>query len=159
MSTQNCLFFYGGPLSQWYPSPFTLDGLHYSTAEQYMMVAKASFFGDQDILTKILNTSNPREQKALGRQVRGFDPQSWNTVARQYVMQGNHAKFGQDADLLLYLMTTGDRELVEASPTDCVWGIGLGLDNPDRFDRTKWRGTNWLGLALMSVRTTVRLPS
>jgi len=158
--TDMCLFFYGGPLSQWYPSPFTLDGLHYSTAEQYMMASKASYFGDQDTLNLILNTSNPREQKALGRQVKGFTFNAWTCVAREFVYQGNLAKFSQDTALLNFLVSgTQDRELVEASPTDCVWGVGLGMSDPTLLDRSLWRGTNWLGRALMAVRQTLRARS
>ena len=157
--TSQCVFFYGGPLSQWYPSPFVLDGVPYTTAEQYMMACKARVFGDQDTLHKILQTANPREQKALGRQVQGFDPEVWNRVARNLVIRGNVAKFGQSIDLRLYLLNTGDKELVEASQTDCFWGIGLGLDSPLRYDRSAWRGTNWLGLALMAARTVLRAES
>jgi len=156
MSTTNCLFFYGGPLSQWYPSRFTADGITYCTAEQYMMAMKAEFFNDPVTKLAILNTENPREQKALGRQVVGFNPEAWNLVARDIVTHGNVKKFGQNADLLSYLLSTGDRELVEASPTDCVWGIGLGMGQRELTDRALWRGTNWLGLALMDARTTLR---
>lgn len=156
MNTDNCLFFYGGPLSQWYPSRFMLGGVGYVTAEQYMMAMKAHQFGDVVTHAAILHTDNPREQKALGRQVKGFDPLIWNQVAREIVYQGNVAKFSQNPELLRYLLSTDAKELVEASPTDTVWGIGIGMDDPLRFFRESWRGTNWLGLALMATRMKLR---
>lgn len=149
------VFFYGGPLSQWYSKNFSIDGLTYNTAEQYMMAAKAYYFGDDAILQKILKSSNPSEQKALGRQVANFDAEAWNAVSRGYVYKANMAKFS-DPELKAYLLSTGDKELVEASPYDRIWGIGLSEDNPDCYDKTKWRGTNWLGEVLMKVRNDLR---
>lgn len=155
-STENVLFFYGGMLSQWYPAPMMVDGVLYCTAEQYMMAMKADTFDDQDTKHLIMKTISPREQKALGRLVQGFKPEIWNLVAREVVFDGNMAKFQQNPILKDYLLSTGTQELVEASPTDCVWGIGLGESNPMIQDRKNWRGTNWLGLALMAVRMRLR---
>lgn len=148
-------FFYGGPFSQWYSSEFELDGVIYYTAEQYMMAMKADYFGDTKIKEKIMATKNPSEQKALGRQVSKFDREAWDAVSRGYVYKANLAKFSAP-DLKDYLLNTGDKELVEASPYDCIWGIGLAENNPNRFDKAKWRGTNWLGEVLMQVRETLR---
>ena len=149
------VFFYGGPFSQWYRSVFTLDGAKYNTAEQYMMAMKADYFGDKDIFDKILKSKDPSEQKALGRQVAKFDIEAWNAVSRGFVYKANMAKFS-DPVLKQILLSTADKELVEASPYDKIWGIGLGQDNPDRFDKAKWRGTNWLGEVLMKVRKDLR---
>jgi ribA/ribD-fused uncharacterized protein len=150
------VFFYGGPLSQWYPSKFTIDGVNYNTAEQFMMAKKAEYFDDQDALSKILKTNDPAEQKAIGRTVKNFDKEAWDAVSRGYVYQGNIAKFKQNEDLKKYLLSTEDKELVEASPYDKIWGIGLSTSNPDRFDKSKWKGTNWLGETLMKVRSDLK---
>ena len=151
----NTLFFYGGPLSQWAHSPFQIE-LHYSTAEQYMMAMKAIHFGDVVAYNRINNSSSPREQKAIGRTVKNFNVEEWNKVSRSHVFRGNVAKFQQNPRLRDYILSTGERELVEASPTDVIWGIGLAEHDPLIYDRTNWRGTNWLGEVLMQVRTFLR---
>lgn len=152
----NFVFFYGGFMSQWYRSSFNIDGVEYCTAEQYMMAMKAHYFGDDDITAKIMDTEDPSEQKALGRQVSNFNAEAWNAVSRGFVYKGNMAKFSQNERLKKLLKDTGDAELVEASPYDKIWGIGLGMNNPDRLDKTKWRGTNWLGEVLMKVRKDLK---
>jgi len=145
-------FFWAGPFSQWHRSPFTLDGQVYVTAEQYMMAEKARLFGDEETLERILATSNAREQKALGRRVRGFETGAWNAVARDIVYCGNRAKFTTHRDLLALLLETAGTTIVEASPLDTIWGIGLAADDPAASDRTQWRGTNWLGEVLTRLR-------
>lgn len=139
-------------LSQWYPCQFEADGVTYTSAEQYMMAEKARLFGDEEIRAEILNTSDPRKCKALGRKVRNFDKAVWNKEKEHIVRKGNTKKFLQNSALRSFLLSTGDKVLVEASPTDRVWGIGLGKNNSDALDPQKWRGQNLLGFALMNVR-------
>ena len=139
-------------LSQWYPCQFEADSVTYTSAEQYMMAEKARLFGDEEIRAEILNTSDPRKCKALGRKVRNFDKAVWNKEKEHIVRKGNTKKFLQNSALRSFLLSTGDKVLVEASPTDRVWGIGLGKNNPDALDPQKWRGQNLLGFALMNVR-------
>ncbi len=149
-------FFYGGPFSQWYKSIFFDEkGQKYVTAEQYMMAKKALLFGDTDVYHAIMVTENPAEQKALGRQVRNFNVEVWNSTAQDIVFGGNLMKFTQNELLKQVLLSTEDKIIVEASPTDRIWGIGLGMDDPNRFDENMWRGTNWLGEAIMRVRTRI----
>lgn len=150
------IFFYGGIYSQWYHSPITIDGALYNCAEQYMMARKALLFDDREVYHAIMRTNNPSEQKALGRSVRKFDIDKWNTICKEVVYTANLAKFTQHPYLYDALMATGDAELVEASPTDVVWGIGLSESSPLIHDRANWRGTNWLGEAIMRVRDTLR---
>src|SRR5262245_43698308 len=137
------VFFWNGWPAQWHPSPFVLGGVRYSCCEQYMMAEKARLFGDQETLSKILAAETPREQKALGRQVKPFDEQRWNSVCREIVYQGNLAKFTQNEDLLALLLATGEKTLVEASPTDKIWGIGLDAKDRRATDPSQWRGKNW----------------
>lgn len=152
--TERFTFFWNGPFSQWHKSPFMLDGTLYNTAEQYMMAEKARLFADNRALDLILQADHPRDQKALGRRVRNFDEASWHAVAKNVVFKGNRAKFTSHRDLLAQLLATEGTTLVEASPLDTIWGIGLAEDNPDAMDRTKWRGTNWLGEVLTDLRDT-----
>jgi len=157
MITEEFVFFWGGICSQWYSSWFEIDGQKYSCAEQYMMYKKALLFEDEDVANAIMRTQNPMEQKALGRKVRGFNKDKWEEVCREYVYEANYAKFTQNPDLLFELVSYGDRDIVEASPEDPIWGIGMHETNPDIFDRTKWKGTNWLGEAIMRVRDTLKV--
>ena len=139
-------------LSQWYPCQFEVEGVTYTSAEQYMMAEKAKLFGDEEIRTEILSTSDPRTCKALGRKVKNFDKAVWDKEKEHIVRKGNTKKFLQNSALRNFLLSTGDKVLVEASPTDRVWGIGMGKNNPDALDPQKWRGQNLLGFALMNVR-------
>lgn len=156
MKTENnMILFYGGPFSQWYPYRMVIGGVSYNTAEQYMMAMKATYFGDKESLDKIMATNNPRDQKALGRKVKNFDAGMWSAVSREYVYIANLAKFSEDT-MKLMLLGTGNKEIVEASPTDTIWGIGLSEDDPRALDKSQWRGTNWLGEAIMRVRNDLR---
>ena len=147
--------------SQWWPCRFVIDDVPFVTAEQFMMAGKARLFGDREMLQKILAEPNPSKAKALGRQVRGFDETIWAKHRFALVAFGSHAKFSQDAALEAHLRSTGDAILVEASPRDRLWGIGLGRDNPLVTEPAKWRGQNLLGFALVHARevlTGVRAP-
>ncbi|MDA0632017.1 NADAR family protein [Nonomuraea sp. MCN248] len=144
-----------GCLSQWWPAEFTEDGRHYRSAEHYMMAHKALLFGDEAAAEKILAAAHPGEAKKLGRSVGGFDEETWAAHRYDIVVRGNVAKFGQHADLKEFLLGTGGRVLVEASPLDPVWGIGLAADDPDAASPATWRGLNLLGFALMDVRDTL----
>lgn len=138
-------------LSQWYPCQFEVDSVKYTSAEQYMMAEKARLFGDEKIRAEILRTSDPRKCKALGRKVKNFDKAVWDKRKENIVRNGNFEKFMQNSALRSFLLSTGDKVLVEASPTDRVLGIGLGKNNPDALDPQKWRGQNLLGFTLMAV--------
>lgn len=139
--------------SQWYNAPFVIEGQSYPTAEHFMMAEKASLFDDHDIKERILQAPNPRDAKALGRQIRGFNESVWLEHRFEIVVRANRAKFGQNHELGQFLRQTGDRILVEASPVDSVWGIGLAQDNEKVNDPNQWCGLNLLGFALMKVRS------
>jgi ribA/ribD-fused uncharacterized protein len=139
-------------LSQWYDAPFTVDGRTYPTAEHWMMAGKARLFGDERGLAAVLAAPDPARAKAAGRKVRGYDERAWRAARYEIVVAGNLAKFGQHADLRAFLVATGDTVLVEASPRDLIWGIGLAAGHPDVRRPIAWRGLNLLGFALMDVR-------
>lgn len=145
-----------GCLGQWWPSRFTIGGVEYRCAEQWMMAEKARLFGDREMLAAILKTDSPKAMKAYGRAVRGFQKEVWEARCYGLVLEGNLAKFAQDAGLRDYLLSTGERILVEASPLDRIWGIGLGKNSPDAGDPMKWRGRNLLGFALTEARDRLR---
>ncbi|WP_333766759.1 NADAR family protein [Streptomyces sp. IBSBF 2435] len=141
-----------GVLSQWWPSSFAVDGVTYGSAEHWMMAGKARLFGDDASLAAVLGARTPAEAKNLGRLVRGFDDARWVAARFALVVAGNLAKFGQDAALRSYLLGTGRRILVEASPRDRLWGIGLAASDDRATDPARWRGENLLGFALMEAR-------
>lgn len=145
-----------GCLSQWWPAAFTADGVTFATAEHYMMWRKAMLFGDAETAARIVAAGHPSQAKALGRQARGFDEAVWQANRFDIVVAGSVAKFGQHPDLREFLLGTGDRVLVEASPRDRVWGIGLGAANERAEDPRQWRGLNLLGFALMRARAALR---
>ena len=160
-------FFYGGPFSQWHANDFVggpqfeIDGVSYNCAEQYMMASKARQFGDGAALAEIMDLRHPRDQKATGRKVRGFDAAAWNAVSRDFVYRANWAKFTQNKGLGYELQSTGDKILVEASPTDKIWGIGIGVleAQDDNIQPDQWKGTNWLGQVITKVREDIRAGS
>ncbi|GHU36559.1 hypothetical protein AGMMS50256_33300 [Betaproteobacteria bacterium] len=145
-------FFYRSPLGQWNRKPFYEGDLKFCCAEQYMMYYKAVLFGDAESARLILAETEPRLHQQLGRQVQGFTPSLWSDFREEIVFTGNVLKFSQNDDLRALLMATGDKLLVEASPIDLVWGIGLGEDDPLRLDEKNWKGLNLLGRALTRVR-------
>ena len=143
-------------LSQWWPAEFEVDGIRYRTAEHWMMAEKARLFGDADAARAAIDAEHPSEAKAAGRLVRGFDDATWSAHRFDIVVRGNVAKFDQHDDLRTFLLGTGDRVLVEASPRDRIWGIGLAATNDAATDPTRWRGANLLGFALMQARAILR---
>ncbi|GHC87761.1 hypothetical protein GCM10010309_67700 [Streptomyces violaceochromogenes] len=139
-------------LSQWWPAPFTVDGVAYATAEHWMMAAKARLFEDAAAERAALAAGHPAEAKKAGRLVRGFDEAVWARERFRIVVEGSVHKFGAHPELLAYLLGTGNRVLVEASPVDRVWGIGLAANDEAAMDPERWRGPNLLGFALMEAR-------
>ncbi|GAB3807594.1 NADAR family protein [Micromonospora zhanjiangensis] len=139
-------------LSQWWPAPFVVDDIRYASAEHYMMAHKAWLFGDDTVARQILDASSPGAAKALGAQVREFDEATWQAHRFDIVVAGSEAKFGQHPKLAAYLTGTRGRVLVEASPVDRIWGIGLAADDPRAADPDQWPGLNLLGFALMRAR-------
>ncbi|KNB72015.1 NADAR family protein [Brevibacillus reuszeri] len=142
--------------SQWYPAAFVEDDTTYRTAEHYMMAKKAELFGDLTIRDEILKAGHPKQAKVLGRRVHSFHERVWDENKTSIVRQANLLKFSQHPELLEYLLGTGDRIIVEASPYDRVWGIGMAQDHPHAEQPERWRGENLLGFALMAVRAQLR---
>ena len=145
-----------GCFSNWHPSAFTYAGRSYNCAEQYMMAHKALTFGDRETFAQIMAAEDPKTCKALGRRVKPFDSAVWDRAKSDVVVRGNLAKFGQNPELRAFLEGTGDAVLVEASPWDRIWGIGIGKEDPRVKNPAEWQGQNLLGFALMEVRDSLR---
>lgn len=139
-------------LSNWFPARFAVNGLEYPTTEHYMMAEKARLFGDEISREQILKAKSPGEAKIFGRKVSHFDEEVWKEQRFEIVVTGNEAKFLQNEELGMFLKNTGSKILVEASPRDLIWGIGMGRDSEKAENPLQWRGINLLGFALMEVR-------
>lgn len=147
-----------GYLSNWYPSPFRVASVDmiFSNAEQFMMYCKAKLFKDEMMAKKIMETDNPNEIRSLGRLVTNFDPVKWEEKCDQVVTQACYLKFSQNKELKEKLLATGDKLLVEASPYDKKWGIGLSKYNAIKTKKENWPGENRLGKCLMNVREKLK---
>ncbi len=145
-------FFGAGPLSQWHRSTFELDGIAFVTAEQAMMYCKANLFGDDQIASRILKTSEPSAQKSLGRKVRGFNETVWEKNREEIVYRVSYAKFDQNKGLRRTLFQSAGLQLAEASPVDTIWGIGLSARDAENRPPESWPGLNLLGKTLTRVR-------
>ncbi len=138
--------------SQWWMQDFTYEGKTFRSAEHWMMYQKALLFGDKQAADDILKVESPAEAKKLGRKVKNFQEEIWLEKRFQIVVEGNLLKFSQNKDIKTYLLQTGDRIIVEASPVDEIWGIGLSRDSEHAEQPQHWPGLNLLGFALMEVR-------
>jgi len=158
--TQKRIYFWGGIFSQWdiCDISWTSPGNHiyiFNCAEQAMMYRKALLFNDEDAAERVLLTKDPRDQKAIGRTIKNYNDQTWNLFKFDIVRENNFLKFSQNPGWKELLIYTDGYELVEASPYDKIWGIGLGEDNPHTLDKTKWNGQNLLGKAIMEAREDI----
>ncbi|OWF43560.1 riboflavin biosynthesis protein PYRR, chloroplastic-like [Mizuhopecten yessoensis] len=143
------------PFSQFHPAVFTVDGTKYNCAEQYMMHQKAITFKDDENAKAIMKAAKPFTQKKLGRKVKNFAPDVWSAKCVDVVKKGNIAKFSQNSHLRKKLLDTYPKIMVEASPRDRIWGIGLASTNKLAWNKSTWRGKNLLGYALTDVRKTL----
>ncbi len=152
MSAYTFFFTEASPFSQWFRCVFSEAGNTFNCAEQYMMHGKAMLFDDAAVAETILAAAHPREHKALGRKVKPFDDKRWKLAREQIVLAGNRAKFTQNPELKELLLATKGTELVEASPYDKIWGIGLAASDPRTQDPAQWKGQNLLGRILTQLR-------
>jgi ribA/ribD-fused uncharacterized protein len=150
----NLTAFFGADdvFSNWHPCRFSYHDVHFTSVEQFMMFAKAKLFDDEQSASKILATDDPMTQKMIGRKVASFDLARWELRRESIVFVGCREKFSQNPGLRSILLATAPTELVEASPYDLIWGIGLGERDARIADRQQWRGRNLLGITLMRVR-------
>jgi ribA/ribD-fused uncharacterized protein len=159
--TETGVYFWGGILTNWAKFSFVADtagekAVRFNTAEQYMMRVKAELFDDPLTLMLIMNTSNPKEQKRLGRQIVGYSDEVWDPVARDLTYPGVYAKFAQNEGIRDLLLSTENKIIVEASPLDRKWGVGLSHNDPLVFNKATWQGKNWLGHVVMKARDDLR---
>ena len=141
-----------GYLSNWYMSDFVADNIKFTSMEQYMMYKKAQLFNDTEIMQEILSTDNVGKIKMLGRSVKNYDEVMWNGVRQIVVYEGLYAKFSQNESLHEKLLATENDILAECAVSDCIWGIGLAMNDDKRLSTEEWRGQNLLGFAIMQIR-------
>jgi ribA/ribD-fused uncharacterized protein len=155
----NFVLFYGNKeiYSNFYPAAFEIDGKAFPTSEHYFMYVKAMTFDPNGEVTyERLAAASPKEAKAQGRQVRFYSESRWNAMCENVMYKACLAKFSQNPELKQQILETGDAIIVECSPRDRKWGIGMGKNNPDATNPDKWRGRNLLGKTLMRVRKTLQ---
>lgn len=138
--------------SQWYPCKFMVDDIPYTSSEQYMMHQKAVLMDDKESAEIILALHEPAEIKKVGRNVQNFNQELWESRCLDVVEKGNMEKFSQNEELKKKLFDTYPKTLVEASPIDTIWGIGLSEKDRRAWNRETWRGQNHLGEILTKVR-------
>lgn len=150
------VFFWGGPFSNFYPAKIKVNGVEFFCTEQFFMSCKALHFGDTETNELIMKAKDPKTAKALGRKVKNFDSVEWDKVSRDYMYEGNYAKYTQHPNLKKELLATSDKILAESSPYDKIWGLGLSEEDAKNINPEDWPGTNWLGEVLMKVRDELK---
>ena len=155
--TDTHVYFWGDPtLSNWGPAKFAHKGLKFYNSEQAFMYEKATYFDDTEIANEILKTSNPNTAKNLGRKVKNFNGHKWDVVCYDFMVDVCYAKFRQNENCREVLLSTGRKTLVEGSPYDKIWGVGLHWASEEILDEANWQGKNLLGKALMEVREMLK---
>ena len=146
-----------GCFSNWYPAKFDYAGQHYVNAEQFMMYHKVLMFHKYELADRIIQTNDPAKcKKIAGQKFPEFDSDLWEKTCQTIVKRGVKAKFSQNKDLMTILLSTNNALLAECSAYDKKWGIGIDINDPDRYDVGKWKGRNLLGRILMEVRDELR---
>lgn len=138
--------------SNWHRCEFSYRGFTFTSVEQFMMLSKAKLFADERSAKAVMATNDPAQQKAIGRKVTGFDESLWNRKRESIVYVGCREKFAQNRAMRSVLMASSPTVLVEASPWDRIWGVGLDARDPGIADPSQWQGQNLLGKTLMRVR-------
>lgn len=156
--TDKYTLFWEGVFSNFYPCNFEINGINFNTSEQYYMYQKAKIFGDEEVANLILEATPPLVQKHLGRKVHGYQEDIWSEVRYKHMYDACYAKFSQNGFLRSKLLKTVGTNLVEASPYDQIWGIGLQETDPLSWDENNWQGLNLLGKVLDEVRDAIINP-
>ena len=151
--TDTHIYFWDGIFCQWSQYTMVEEDITYYYCEQYMMAKKAKLFNDEKVYDMIMSEEYPSVQKELGRMVSNYNQDVWDKHKFDIVVNANYLKFTQDETLKELLLDTGDKTIVEASPYDTIWGIGLSCDDDKILDESNWQGENLLGKAIMKVRT------
>ena len=154
--TDQYVVFWNSIFSNFYPCTFDFKGMSFKSSEQAFMWCKARHFGDVTNTLAILESNTPKEAKQLGRLVKHFNNQEWDKVRFGYMVEVLTAKFGQNKSLKDTLLNTGNREFIEGSPIDSLWGIGIHWQDPACLNEENWKGLNLLGKALDQVREVLK---
>lgn len=147
--TDTHIYFWGSHFSNFFPIEFNYKGYTFPTTEHAFMWEKARFFNDSEIAELILKAEHPNGAKALGRKIKNYDNNQWNEVRFDVMYKVNRSKWQTLKDILI---KTGNKIIVEASPMDKIWGVGLSENDPLILDEKNWKGQNLLGKVLMKIR-------
>jgi hypothetical protein len=141
------------PLSNFHMATFKHNGITYTSSEQWIQTTKARLFpGNEELIHQMLNTHEPLKIKQLGHRVLNFNAKIWNEQAQELIYPGLKAKFAQNYYMLDFLDSTGQKLIVEASPTDLLFGIGQRITNKTILQPETHKGANIQGLMLMRIR-------
>ena len=154
--TDKYVFFWGGPFSNFAPieGGIEFDGFRFPTSEHVFMYIKAKMFRDDEIAEQIKNAPDPKTAKNLGRKVREFNEKVWEQRRINAMKTAVQHKFDASPEFRNELLKEKYRNktFVEASPYDCVWGIGMPMEDPNVNNEHEWRGLNLLGNILTKLR-------
>ena len=151
-TTDKYILFWSGILSNWANTPYKAGGKEWCCSEQQYMWFKAIYFHDHDTAAKILASTNPKEIKRLGRRVRNYNDEEWDSVRCHYMAKTLEGKFTGNKKARNFLLKQPEGHIfVEASPYDTIWGIGLAEDDPRAWNNETWRGRNCLGACLTMI--------
>ena len=143
------------PFSNFHPCDLSIDGIDYSSVEQYLCHQKALLFDSAQVAAEMLYIEDPKLLKQRAKNLAKFDRETWITKVGDMLKVALMAKFTQNTALKDALLATGDKTLGEACTHDLLFGIGLSMQNPNAMDPTRWRGGNLQGITLMHVRTEI----
>ena len=162
--TDKYVFFYKDWLSNYQATDFCFPSkatpiFTFTSTEQGFMYFKALYFNDYEKADEIYNTlNNPGLCRRLGRSVKGYDDECWSKIRYGIFNDLVYQKFLQDKKLQEKLLSPefDGKLFVEASPIDKIWGVGLDENDPLILDQKNWKGLNYLGQIITSVRDTLK---
>ena len=161
--TDKFIFFWGEELSNFHSCSIKYNyggkDMNFTSSEQMFMWLKAKAFNDNDIAEQILLSNTPKEAKRLGRKVKNFDEEIWVEKRENAMMLALRYKFSeQNPNLFNFIMDKrfDNKEFVEASPFDKIWGIGLSENDDMIHNKKNWKGLNLLGKCLNKIRKEIK---
>lgn len=139
------------------PDPYGKKEMH--SVEQLYMFRKAYFFADHSTCKKILEAPDALATKRLGSSIDGFISAIWTIPKVDVMKECLVRKFtdSEQKERLMQCLMESPTILVEASPSDLVWGIGFSKEDGPYISRDDWgEGENMLGRLLMGLKQYIQ---